>query len=303
MIGLPAGAGPEVKTMKRFWRKYGFAVLAISPFFIQFFIFQLAPTAATIWLSFQKWNGMSEPQFIGLGNYRAMLTDYQFLDALRNTAIYWLVGVVGVLSLSLLLACMLNSKLLRGRRFFKTAVFLPYVCASIAVGLIFGMLFDQNAGLINAILGLAGADPQPWLTSSSLARIPVHALFIWRMTPWYVLIYLSGLLGIPGEYYEAATVDGAAGIQQFFRITLPQLGNISFFCMVTVTVDAWKIFNESYTLAGPGSSNMSLFQLMYVNAFQIFKMGYGSAVGVVLIVILLALSLVQFYVRHRRREL
>lgn len=289
--------------MGRFWKKHGFAILAISPFFIQFFVFQLVPTAATIWLSFQKWNGMSEPQFVGLSNYRAMLTDYQFLDALRNTALYWLMGVAGVISLSLLLACALNSKLLRWRRFFKTAVFLPYVCASIAVGLIFGMLFDQNAGLINALLGLLRVGPQPWLTSSHLARLPVHALFIWRMTPWYVLIYLSGLLGIPSEYYEAATVDGASGVQQFLRITLPQLGNISFFCIVTVTVDAWKIFNESYTLAGPGSSNMSLFQLMYINAFQIFKMGYGSAVGVVLILILLGISLIQFYARHKSREL
>ena len=98
-------------------------------------------------------------------------------------------------------------------------------------------------------------------------------------------------------------MDGANGAQQFFKITLPLLGNILFFCFVTVTVDSWKLFNESYVLAGPGSSNMSLFQLMYTSAFQTFKMGYASALGVVLIVILLVISVVQFAVRRRQGEL
>lgn len=172
-----------------------------------------------------------------------------------------------------------------------------------AMGLIFGMLFDENAGLINAIIESFGGQALPWLTSSKLARIPVHILFIWRTIPWYTLIFLSGLLNIPTEYYEAATVDGASGAQKFFRITLPQLSNISFFCFVTITVDAWKIFNEPYTLAGPGSSNTSLFQLMYTNAFKIFKMGYASALGVVLILVLLIISLIQFRVRRAQGEI
>ena len=181
--------------MKKFWKRYGFIILAISPFFIQFLIFQLVPTVSTILLSLTDWNGMSEPKFIGMANYKMMLMDYQFREAL------------------------LNYKGLRCRRFFKTAMFLPYVCATIAVGLVFGMLFDENAGLVNAILGLMGIQPVPWLTSSKFARIPVEILFVWRLIPWYVLIYLSGLLGIPRDYYEAATVDGANVVQQFFCIT------------------------------------------------------------------------------------
>lgn len=284
-------------------KRYGFAYLAISPFFLQFLIFQLVPTVATFYLSFTKWNGMKSPQWIGLQNYQMMLGDYQFLDVLRNTALYWVVGVAGVLLFSLMIACLLNSSALRFKSFFKTVTFLPYVCASMAMGLIFGMLFDENAGLINAVIELFGGQALPWLTSSRLSRIPVHLLFIWRTIPWYTLIFLSGLLNIPGEYYEAATVDGASGVQKFFKITLPQLSNISFFCFVTITVDAWKIFNEPYTLAGPGSSNSSLFQLMYVNGFKIFKMGYASALGVVLILILLVISLVQFRVRRAQNEL
>lgn len=289
--------------MKKFWKRYGFIILAISPFFIQFLIFQLVPTVSTILLSLTDWNGMSEPKFIGMANYKMMLMDYQFREALRNTLIYWVVSVVFVISLSLLIAVLLNYKGLRCRRFFKTAMFLPYVCATIAVGLVFGMLFDENAGLVNAILGLVGVQPVPWLTSSKFARIPVEILFVWRLIPWYVLIYLSGLLGIPRDYYEAATVDGANVVQQFFCITLPQLSNITFFCIVTVTVDAFRLFNESYTLSGPGASNTSLFQLMYENAFSLFKMGYASAIGVVLVVILLIISFIQFKVRRSQGEL
>lgn len=283
-------------------KRYGFAYLAISPFFLQFLIFQLIPTLATFYISFTKWNGMKSPQWIGLQNYRMMLTDYQFLDVLRNTALYWVVGVLGVLFFSLMVASLLNSQALRFKSFFKTVTFLPYVCASMAMGLIFGMLFDENAGLTNAVIEAMGGKAIPWLTSSRFARIPVHILFVWRTIPWYTLIFLSGLLNIPNEYYEAATVDGASGVQKFFKITLPQLSNISFFCFVTITVDAWKIFNEPYTLAGPGSSNASLFQLMYENGFKIFKMGYASALGVVLIMILLVISLIQFRVRRAQGE-
>lgn len=209
--------------MKKFWKRYGFVILAISPFFIQFLVFQLVPTISTILLSFTDWNGMSKPRFIGLNNYKMMLVDYQFREALRNTLIYWVVSVIFVISLSLIIAVLLNYKGLRCRRFFKTAMFLPYVCAT--------------------------------------------------------------------------------AVQQFFRITLPQLSNITFFCIVTITVDAFRLFNESYTLSGPGTSNTSLFQLMYENAFSLFKMGYGSAIGVVLVVILLIISFIQFKVRRSQGEL
>ena len=289
--------------MKKFFRKYAFAYLGILPFFLQFLVFQLVPTIQTVYYSFTDWNGMKKLKPVGLKNYENLLRDYQFLDALRNTVLYWIIGFIGVIVISLGIALLLNSKSLRLRSFHKTASFLPYVCASMAMGLIFGMLFDENAGLINAILNSLGGSNIPWLTSSRYARIPVHLLFIWRIVPWYTMIYLSGLLSIPTDYYEAATVDGANGLQKLVHITLPQLSNISFFCFVTITVDAWKIFNEPYTLKGPSYSNTSVFQLMYENGFKIQKMGYASAIGVVLILILLLISMAQFMVRRAQQEI
>ncbi len=284
-------------------RKHKWPYLFICPYFILFLVFQLVPTLWTGAISFFEWDGLRAPKWIGLKNYAMMLNDYMFKDALRNTFIYWIATAIGVLCCALLIACLLKSGALRGKRFFKTVTFLPYVCASVAMGLIFKMLFEENAGLINEIIVSLGGPRVPWLTSSKTARIPVIVLHVWRLTPWYTLIILSGLLNISPEYYEAATVDGATGAQQFFKITLPLLGNILFFCFVTVTVDSWKLFNESYVLAGPGSSNMSLFQLMYTSAFTTFKMGYASALGVVLIAILLTISVIQFIVRRRQGEL
>lgn len=283
--------------------KFRWPYLFISPYFILFFIFQLIPLVWTFGISFAEWDGLRALKWVGLKNYTLMARDYMFADSLRNTFVYWVFTAIGVIAFALLTAGLLNSKILRGKHFFKTVTFLPYVCASVAMGLIFKMLFEENAGLINEIIVTLGGTRIEWLTSSRWDRIPVIVLHIWRLTPWYTLIVLSGLLNIPAEYYEAATVDGASGVQQYFKITLPMLGNILFFCFVTVTVDSWKIFNESYVLAGPGSSNMSLFQLLYTSAFSTFKMGYASALGVVLIMILLFISVVQFKVRRRQGEL
>ena len=160
------------------WKKYIFPFLAICPFFVQFIVFQLVPTVETFYYSFTDWNGMKNLRWIGLNNYRMMLKDYQFLDALRNTVLYWIVGVIGVLLGALGIALLLNSSALHFKKFFKTVSFLPYVCASMAMGLIFSMLFDENAGLINAIMVAMGGSAQPWLTSSRLARIPVYCLFV-----------------------------------------------------------------------------------------------------------------------------
>ena len=187
--------------------------------------------------------------------------------------------------------------------FLKTATFLPNICAAIAMGLIFRMLFDENVGLFNELLTMFGGSKIPWLTSTTYSKVPVIMLNVWRYTPWFTMILLSGLLNISKDYYEAATVDGANGIQQFWYITLPSLKNILFFCSVTLTVDMWKLFNESYILPGPGTSNTSLFQYMYESGFNVFNMGYASAIGVVLILILIVISVIQFIVRHKQGEI
>lgn len=288
-----------LKTIK----KYKMPYLFILPFFVLFLVFQLIPIIWTVYISFTQWRGIGDPQFIGWDNYKKILIDNMFWEALKNTVVYWISGLVLILIFALLIATILNSDLLKGRAFFKTVTFLPNVCAAIAMGLIFRLFFDENAGLINEALQAFGLSRVPWLTSTQFSKIPVIILNVWRNTPWFTMIILSGLLNIPRDYYEAATMDGAGKWKQFCYITLPSLGNILFFCSVTLTVDSWKLFNESYILPGPGTSNTSLFQYMYESGFNTFNMGYASSIGVVLIVILAIISVIQLAVRRRQGEI
>lgn len=288
-----------LKTLKKYRAPY----LFILPFFILFFVFQLIPTVWTFYISLTNWRGIGEPEFCGFENYQKLMIDNMFWDALRNTVIYWITGLILILVLSVLIANLLNSQLLRGRTFFKTVTFLPNICAAIAMGLIFRMLFDENTGLINEAIQALGGSRVPWLTSTKYSKLPVIILNVWRNTPWFTMIVLSGLLNISRDYYEAATVDGAGRWKQFCYITMPSLKNILFFCSITLTVDSWKIFNESYILPGPGTSNTSLFQYMYESGFNIFNMGFASAIGVILIIILAILSFVQLIARRRQGEI
>lgn len=280
--------------------KYRAPYLFIAPFFILFFVFQLIPVIWTFVISFSSWNGLRNFKWVGFNQYKVMFQDYMFKDAFLNNVWYWIVAVIGVVAISLMIAMCLNSPKLRAKKVFQTVTFLPYVCASVAMGLIFMMLFDENAGLINEFIVALGGKRRAWLGSSTYAKIPVIILFIWRIVPWFTIIIYSGLLNISKEYYEAATVDGAGILQQFWYITIPLLKDILFFCALTVTIDIWKMFNESYTLSGPGTSNTSLFQLIYQNGFKSFNLGYASALSVILILILLVISMVQY--RLRRSE-
>ena len=283
-------------------KKYRAPYLFILPFFILFTVFQLVPTIWSVYISFTKWRGIGTPEFVGLENYKKMAIDDMFWESLLNTAIYWVTGLVLILFLAVVIASLLNSRCLKGRAFFKTATFLPNICAAIAMGLIFRMLFDENVGLVNEVLAAMGLDKVPWLASTKYSKIPVILLIVWRNTPWFTMIVLSGLLNISPDYYEAATVDGATGWQKVWFITLPSISNILFFCSVTLTVDMWKIFNEPYILPGPGTSNTSLFQYMYESGFNVFNMGYASAIGVIMMILLTIVSVIQFIARKRQGE-
>lgn len=283
--------------------RYKWPYLFIAPFFLLFLVFQLIPVLYTVFISFTHWNGIGAPRPAGTSNYSLLFRDNMFWAASLNTLIYWVVAIVVVLTLGLLMSSLLTYKELRGRKLFNTLTFLPNICAVISMAIIFKLFFDTNVGLLNAILGSVGIAPKEWITGTALSKVPVIALYVWRNTPWYTMILSSGMLAISGEYYEAAHMDGANVFQQFFYITLPSLANILFFCMISLTSDSWRLFNESYMLKGPGTSNISLFQYMYESGFTIFKLGYASTIGVILTIILLIASIIQFVIRKRMGEI
>jgi ABC-type sugar transport system permease subunit len=245
-------------------------------------------------LSFHKWSGLGAADFIGFDNYTLLLRDGMFLDAFWNTFFYWFFSLLLIIPLSFVLASLLAYGGLVKKQYIQIALFIPHITATVAAGLVFSILFDDR-GFVNKVLSLFSIAPQPWLTSTSLSKLPILLLIIWRNVPWYMMIIYSGLLGVSREILEAALIDGAGVLRRFLYIIIPSVAPILFFCAVTLSIDSWRIFTEPYVLTkgGPGSSSLSLVQYMFENGFKIFKMGYASTIGYALTAVLLLVSLVQ----------
>ena len=288
-------------TLARMW-KMRHAYLFIAPFYILFLVFGAFPLAWSFYLTFQQWDGLKPMQFVGLRNYALLLRDQRFLDSFGNTVIYWLVDVGFILVLALAMASLLHSPGIKARRFYRLVLFLPNVTATVAVGLVFNMVFDFNSGLVNDLLQSIGLPRQRWLNGVELSKIPVMAVNVWRVTPWYMLIMLSGLQSIDPELYQAATVDGAGAMQKLASITIPSLAPILFFCFLTETIESFRIFTEPYvmTSGGPGSSSLSIVLYLYESGFQVFKLGYAATIGYALTLILLVISAAQVFFLRRR---
>ena len=195
---------------------------------------------------------------------------------------------------------LLQGNRLGGKRFYRVVLFLPNVTATVAVGLVFTMLFDFNSGLVNGFLQALGVHRLPWLNSTGLSKIPVMVLNVWRVTPWYMLIILSGLQGINPELYQAATVDGAGAAQagpchhpepRHGPVLLLPHGDHRF------VPDLHRAVHHDG--GGPGSSSLSIVQYLYESGFTVFKLGYSSAIGYVLTLMLLVISAVQVFFLRR----
>ena len=261
------------------------------------------PLGNAIYLSFFKWNGYSvNKEFVGIENYVSMFKDKVFVSSLRNTLIYGFGCTLFQQIIGLALALFLNSKF-KGRGMIRTIIYMPAMVSGLVMGYIMYFFFQYKGGVVNDILAAFGASGYDRLGNGTSAIAVIVFINTWQFVGVSMVIYLAGIQGVSQSYLEAATVDGAGKLKQFFYITLPLLRNILFFCSITITVDSWKLFNESYILPGPGASNTSLFQYMYESGFNVFNMGYASAIGVVLIIILGILSAVQFVARRKQGEL
>lgn len=262
--------------------------LFISPFFILYALFMIVPIGFGIFLSFTEWAGLGTPQLVGLRNYAELVRDPSFWTALGNTGLYMLATMLLVLPLSLALATAMNARGLRLRDAFRAAFFLPVVISPIVVALVFGLFFDQQYGLVNALLraifGFGGID---WLTSPGWAKVVVIILVLWRWTGYLTIFFLAGLQNVPRELYEAAALDGAGVWRSFWNVTLPQLRPIATFIAVTAMVSTAQIFEEPFLLTqgGPGESTISIAQFIYRAGFQRQEFGYASAAGVVMFLV------------------
>ncbi len=270
-----------------------FFYIFISPWLIGFLGLTIGPMLYSLFGALSKWDGVTAPQFIGMKNFVRLFTyDDLFLKSLKNTFLYVLMSVPSSVALALLLAFLLNMKH-RGTGIFQAIFYFPSVSAGIAVYMVWIWLFNGEVGVFNYLLSLLGIQGPRWLSDPKWA---MTSMVIMNLTfcGGQMLIFLAGLKQIPAQYYEAATIDGASGAQQFFRITIPLLSPTVLFNGIMAMISAFQIFGQALILTegGPVQSTYVMSLFIYNNAFLYGKFGYSSAASWVLFLILMGISLV-----------
>lgn len=279
---------------RRDWAPYAF----IAPFYLVFVVFGVFPILFSLGVSVMDWRGIDPGAFIGLGNYLALFQDESFYRALWNTVVIWVGTVPPMILAAVVLAVLLNERTTIFRSLYRTIYFLPVVTSLVITGLVFGQLFSQSFGLINALLALFGIAPVNWLAEPATMKPILILAMLWRWTGNDMVIMLAGLQSIPTELFEAARVDGASDTQIFFQITLPLLRPVILFDAIISTIGTFNLFAEPYALfggatGGVGQAGLVTGTLLYQNAFVFARYGYGSALAWVLAVIVFILSLLQ----------
>jgi multiple sugar transport system permease protein len=272
----------------------------IAPNMIVFTVFIFVPILFAFYISLTEWSLIGTPEFIGLGNYLAMAQDGQFWRSLYNTLIYTIGTVPTSIALGLLVAIGLNRKL-PGLALLRSVFFVPVIISLVAVALIASWMFNDNYGVINAALGAVGLEGVPWLSSATWAMPSLVITTLWIRMGFCMVIYLAALQSIPLELYHAAQVDGANSWKQFRHITWPLLGPTTFLLLILNVIYSLHVFDLIYVMTGggPGFSTTVLVQYIYQMAFQESQMGYASAVGVVLYVLLLVFTVFQWRVTRQ----
>ena len=264
----------------------------LLPSLVVFFLYRILPLLWNVVLSFQEFSLFGETRWIGIEHYRDMLEDQTFWTSLWNTLIYMASAPVGIV-LALAIALMVNAEV-RGRNVYRTIVFLSYPLMTVAVGIIWRWMYDEKVGLFNYILRSLGIidAPLPFLQSFEWALPSILLANVWQILGFYMIILLAGLQNIPQNLYEAASIDGASGRQQLFRITLPLLKPSIFLAFVIGIMTSFTSFDLVYvmTQGGPAHSSELLVTYIYKNAFELSKVDYAAALTVVQFLLLVVLT-------------
>ncbi len=279
----------------------------ILPNFLGFAVFTLIPMVFAFALAFMKWDGSNPIEWVAFDNFAKLASDTFFLTALKNTIIYCIGTVPLTLICSLGLAIILNQKVV-GRGIFRTLSIFPYIASLVAVTAVWKMLFHPSKGPINSILFNVFHVPQDslpkWFTGS-LVLLSMILFSVWKYMGYYMIIYLAGLQGISKDLYEAASLDGATTWQKFRYVTWPQLSNTTFFVVVMLTINCFKVYDIAVMLAGGGNGELTLnstvlVYYIYQQAFMNWDLGYSSAVSMVLFVLVLVVTIIQFYGQKKK---
>lgn len=295
----------DLRSTLREMRKEWTAYLFLSPGLLLFCVFTVYTIAFSFYLSFHEWNILEPAKpFVGLDNYARLVQDPRFLGAVVNTVYYTALSVPLTMCTGLLIALLLNNPI-HARGLFRTLYYVPVITPLVVAAIIWKWVYQGDYGLLNYYLMRLGLLHKPlmWLADRNLAMPAVILMGVWGGAGYTMVIYLAGLQAIPEEYYDAAKVDGANGIQRLFRITIPLLAPTTFFLFVMSVIGTFQVFTQIFimTNGGPLRRTTTIGFYLYEKAFLLFDMGYASAMGYALFAMVLIFTLLQM--RFMRQDI
>jgi len=255
------------------------------------------PAIASFALSFTKWNGISTAEYVGLENIMTLLSDESFIRSVLNTIVFTIVSVPLSVIFALIISLLLNQRI-KGMVMYRTLYFLPVVTMPVAVGMVWKWLYNTEYGLINYMLGSLGLPQPSWLFDPNISLISVILVYVWMTVGNNVILLLAGLQGIDKTYYEAAQIDGASKIKQFFNITLPLITPTLFFVFITGMISSLQVFDLIYIMIGESTALLDPLRTVvfgvYETGFEYSQMGMASAQAFLLFLAILAVTIIQF---------
>ena len=272
------------------------AYIFIAPLVIGLSIFYIWPFIQNFWFSFNDVNKFNVTTFSGLENYKKLFTDKNLLRATMNTFQYMIITTPITIMLSLFIATLLNSDI-KGKSIYRTIYFLPSVTMPVAISLVWKFIFNGDYGVLNSFLNVFGVQGKSWLSDSHTALYMVMIVAIWSGVGYNVIILLAGMQGISRSYYEAAALDGAGAVTQFFKVTLPMLSPTIFFVLITGLIGGFQVFDSIYMLVGIDNPIFEQVQtlnvMFYRNGFMYGYKGYASAISVFMFIIIMIITVLQ----------
>lgn len=297
-------SGPATVATRPWRRRARAGRMFVAPNLAAIAVFMLFPLGFSLYISFTQWDVFTPPKFVGVKNFQNLFTsDPLFLIAMRNTVVFTLGSVVPTVLVSLAAAGLLNRKV-KGISIFRTIVFLPLAISTVVMAVVWQFVFNTENGLLNIMLGWIGIGPVPWLVEPRWAMVSLCLVSVWRSVPFATVVLLAAMQGIPETVYEAARIDGAGEIRQFFSITVPLIRGAMSFVVVISVIHAFQSFDLVYVLTGsnggPETGTYVLGIMLFQHAFSFLEFGYASALAWVMFAILLALTVLQFRITRRR---
>ncbi|MCC5895712.1 MAG: sugar ABC transporter permease [Alkalibacterium sp.] len=285
---------------KLYKNEHRFALLFILPPVIGFLLFALTPLLISFYASFTNWNGLRQMNFVGLENYRRLLSDSYFWTTLGNT-FYLMIGIPIGLTLSFLLALALNRRIV-GRNTFRVIYYIPVVSSLAAISILWQWAYNGDFGLVNQALAYIGIDGPNWLQNTATIKPAIIIMTVWKGLGYSMLLYLAAIQSVPRTFYEAAELDGASPLQRLTYITWPMVRPVTFFLIVTNIIGGAQMFTEINIMTptgGPMYSSATLVWYLWQQAFNYWRMGYASAMSVVLGILIFIITALQFHMNKK----